>query len=29
VGIGVLDLAIASRLYKKAMAEGIGTTLPF
>jgi len=28
VGMGVLDLAIAARLYRKAMEEDIGTSLP-
>lgn len=29
VGIGVLDLAIASRLYRKALQEGVGTELTY
>lgn len=29
VGMGVLDLAIAARLYRKALQEGMGTTLTF
>lgn len=29
VGMGVLDLAIAVRVYRKALAEGIGTTLTY
>nr|MBQ6241901.1 ornithine cyclodeaminase family protein [Lachnospiraceae bacterium] len=29
VGTGILDLAVTTRCYKKALAEGIGTRLPY
>ena len=29
VGMGVLDLAIAARLYRKAMKEGVGTLVNY
>jgi len=29
VGLGVLDIAVAARLYRKAKARGVGITLPY
>jgi ornithine cyclodeaminase len=29
VGAGIMDIALATRCYKKAMAEGLGTPLKF